>query len=306
MSHFTVIVIGDKAEEQLEPYSEFECTGEENKYVQTIDTTDEYLKEYKEDNDYKDKSFEYFLDEYYELPKVTDLADLDIENEHKYGYYTVIDGVTKSYRRTNPNKKWDWYQLGGRWTGFFDLKKGSKGLTGETGLFGKPAAVGTTDSALKKDIDFEKMKSDAALKADEDYDYFSSLMQGLEFPKTWPECIADFTVDGKPDYDAARTLYNSQPAVIKIQSDEQYRSWFGSCVFDVFGQDKQSYINKCANGSFSPYAVVKDGQWYSKGDMGWWGMSSNEISQEEWNQKVAEMINALDDDVLISLYDCHI
>jgi len=40
--------------------------------------------------------------------------------------------------------------------------------------------------------------------------------------------------------------------------------------------------------------------------MGWWGMSSNEISQEEWNQKVAEMINALDDDVLISLYDCHI
>ncbi len=29
MSHFTVLVVGDNVEEQLAPFHEFECTGEE-------------------------------------------------------------------------------------------------------------------------------------------------------------------------------------------------------------------------------------------------------------------------------------
>jgi hypothetical protein len=37
MSHFTVMVIGDNVDEQMAPYHEFECTGDDNEYVQ--DTT---------------------------------------------------------------------------------------------------------------------------------------------------------------------------------------------------------------------------------------------------------------------------
>ena len=55
-----------------------------------------------------------------------------------------------------------------------------------------------------------------------------------------------------------------------------------------------------------PYAVVKDGKWYQKGKMGWWGMSSNEMSQDKWNQKFWEMINSLDPETQLSLIDCHI
>jgi hypothetical protein len=48
------------------------------------------------------------------------------------------------YDNTNPNGKWDWYSLGGRWSDFFKIKNK------ETCL----------DCALKKDIDFEGMKAE--------------------------------------------------------------------------------------------------------------------------------------------------
>lgn len=50
----------------------------------------------------------------------------DLEGEHKYGYVLVdraTDAVLKVIRRTNPNSKWDWYQMGGRWSGYFKLKE---------------------------------------------------------------------------------------------------------------------------------------------------------------------------------------
>ena len=49
--------------------------------------------------------------------------------------------------------KWDWYQLGGRWTGYFSLKPGTKGVTGAPGLMTAPATGGRVDQARKKDID---------------------------------------------------------------------------------------------------------------------------------------------------------
>ena len=46
MSHFSVIVIGNDPEKQLAPYHEFECTGEDDEYVQTIDDTEKVREHY--------------------------------------------------------------------------------------------------------------------------------------------------------------------------------------------------------------------------------------------------------------------
>ena len=36
-----------------------------------------------------------------------------------------------------------------------------------------------------------------------------------------------------------------------------------------------------------PFAMVTpDGEWHQKGDMGWWGMTSNEMSEEDWVKEV--------------------
>lgn len=46
MSHFSVLVIGNSVEEQLQPYHEFECTGTDDQYVQDIDITEEKRAEF--------------------------------------------------------------------------------------------------------------------------------------------------------------------------------------------------------------------------------------------------------------------
>ena len=52
--------------------------------------------------------------------------------------------------------------------------------------------------------------------------------------------------------------------------------------------------------------MIKDGKWYQKGDMGWFGMSSNEVSPDEWEATVSKMIADLPEDHEIVVVDCHI
>jgi hypothetical protein len=41
--------------------------------------------------------------------------------------------------------------------------------------------------------------------------------------------------------------------------------------------------------------------------MGWWGVTTKTyFTDEEWTNKVWEMVMALPDNTLISFYDCHI
>jgi hypothetical protein len=97
MSHFTVLVPA-KDEEELEakllPYHEYECTGIEE-YLEFIPADMEELQaRYEEHGNGED--FEAFVEGW----------SGDTKNEN--GVYG---------RMTNPNAKWDWWTIGGRWTG---------------------------------------------------------------------------------------------------------------------------------------------------------------------------------------------
>lgn len=78
----------------------------------------------------------------------------------------------------------------------------------------------------------------------------------------------------------------------------------------VIGEDFQcsetEYAERIAAKAFSPYALVHDDQWYQYGEMGWFGISSDEIPEHEWNKTVNDIIDSLPDDTLISFFDCHI
>jgi hypothetical protein len=45
MSHFVVLVIGEDPTAQLAPFHEFECTGQDDQFVQTLDRTEEVRKD---------------------------------------------------------------------------------------------------------------------------------------------------------------------------------------------------------------------------------------------------------------------
>lgn len=55
---------------------------------------------------------------------------------------------------------------------------------------------------------------------------------------------------------------------------------------------------------YRTYAVVKDGVWMGKGDMGWFGFSANE--KPDWDTENLKLLESLKPDDIVNLIDCHI
>lgn len=57
----------------------------------------------------------------------------------------------------------------------------------------------------------------------------------------------------------------------------------------------------------TPYAfVTPDGEWVEQGEMGWFGIGSNEMDDDKWDAKFREYLKTLDKDILLTQVDCHI
>lgn len=241
----------------------------------------------------------------------------DLDGKHKYGYALVDenDNITKIIHRTNPNRQWDWYELGGRWTGFFKLKtkiyvnefnetviEDDTATVGSPGFMTKRAENGYADQCLKSQIDFEFMEADASLKASNEYEKAMSIVGHLPVNETWL-----YTLNLYPDIKKAREKYGCQPRCKAWNQSKIAQKEFGFYTSaDDFLISKEEYIQNAINSSCSPFALVKNYKWQQKGQMGWFGMSTEEMTQNEWNAKVHEIIAALPDDTMLSLYDCHI
>ena len=94
---------------------------------------------------------------HYEV-SVDNLEKLVTYMEDWSGYEGGIENGKLYYMTTyNPESKWDWWTLGGRWSGLLKLKKDKEGITGESGSGGNPTGI---DAAYAKDIDWkhEEMK----------------------------------------------------------------------------------------------------------------------------------------------------
>jgi hypothetical protein len=184
-------------------------------------------KEFPFSEKYKD--FETFMDKWagYKKDKKTG----------RYGYWE------------NPNKKWDWYVLGGRWSGMLINKNGEH-----------------SDQEIKKDIDLEKMLNNSRDRAYKSYEEFL-----------------------KEENKSAYFIYG-----VKNKGDKD----------NFIPETLEEYVAR--NTNFSTFAVVKDGKWYEKGEMGWWACVSNEKGEDEWEAQFVKLLDETPDDTLISIFDCHI
>lgn len=307
MSHFTVLVIGAEPEKQLQPFHEFECTGTNDQYVQEIDRTEEARTEYAERED-KSEGLAAFIEGWYGHEVVPFGEKPDLEGRHQFGYVLVNEAgeVEKVVRRTNPNKQWDWYVLGGRWSGMFRLKPGAtSGVVGSPGLFTAEAPAGYADAALKGEIDFEAMRIEAEGKAAEDYDAIRSIIEPhLATPVVpWPELRAKYLGDSPElpgGIQAARDTYHAQPAVAALSKAHPFKD------IEVYLGDRATFIRHAGIQSGMTFAVVKDGQWYERGSMGWFGFVADEKDRGAWIEEFGKLVDSLPDDTLLSVYDCHI
>jgi len=53
-----------------------------------------------------------------------------------------------------------------------------------------------------------------------------------------------------------------------------------------------------------PFCLVVDGEWFERGEMGWWGITSNE--KDDWNEIFHDILSKLPDDSEVTLVDFHI
>ena len=213
MSHFTVLVVGKDFEGSLAPYQENngDCPEKYLEFMVEVPkiTVKQYIKDKLLSMSSADRA------KYVHLSQkkfMSTYAGFRANEKGDYGYFG------------NPDSRWDWYRMGGRWRGFFKLKPGKTGTIGERSSYEKKDEriwPGGVDQARKGDIDFTGMY------------------------KAKPKDVATF-------------------------------------------------------------AVLMDGEWYQKGDMGWWGIVSKGKTDDVWQKEFKKLLDVISDDELLTLVDCHI
>lgn len=283
MSHFIVMVIGDDPELQLAPFDENESVDE-----YCVGEVSSEQKELMMES-YEGKDFD---------------ACYKANGEDWNGNrWRKENGVWYEYSTYNPNSKWDWYQLGGRWSGrHIRLKENAtSGVKGSPGIGNN---IPGWDAALKGDIDFDALHSEVSKEARATYREIAEKCGG-SIPRleiSWAEIIDENGKYSSLSIKEMRSIYHSQKAV-QIWTEATKGYWLN---IDDFQCSEDEYVQHMIDGAFVPYAVVKDGEWLEKGQMGWWGISSNEQPECDWNKTVNEIVASLPNDTLISFYDCHI
>ncbi len=283
MSHFSAMVVGD-IDHNLAPFHEFECTGNDDEFIETIDETEEARGEYesyKDDPSYP--NFTAFVEQYYGRQKVKFGEEPDLEDDHKYGYFTVDEAgeVVGVFNRTNPDRKWDYYTVGGRWSGF---------------LLGKD---GNQHNSLKKsEIDIDGMRDQAGKHAADEYDEAMAGVEGV-----W-KSFKEICQEVSNDYEKAREQYHSQPQIVKIAENLGREGLFFNK--DAFLAGRDAYIQASRDRAISTLAIVHERNWVERGSMGWFGVVSDETDIDAWNERTAKFIDELPDDSLITIVDCHI
>jgi len=266
MSHFTVLVVGGKdIDNQLAPFQENNMGDCPQAYLEF--QVEHYKKDFKGEVARLLSEMKKNVKEQITSLKKEDLAIYSkLAKAKKYSEFLKKNGGYASDSNgnlgylSNPNSKWDWWVMGGRWSGFFKMKKGKKGVLGEPGV-GNNTPQYDCDQAEKGDIDFKFMENDPK--------EIENLM------KHW-----ETTLSGKSFY-----------------KPEYYKIRYG---------DIDNYL--CIETKFSTHAVLRNGEWFENGAIGWFGTTGAKPEEENrWSLEFFDrFIKDLPNDTLLTIVDYHI
>ncbi len=249
MSHFTVAVLSyspEDVESLLAPFCESTDNPEYLEFVTTEEPMAAIRAMYENEGGMPDETLEQFVSRYYG--------------------YTYNEELDECGYICNPNAKWDWWMIGGRWEGLLPLRPNCEGYLSENR---KKVSQGGCDQALLSDIDLTPDQ--------EAYD------KALRF---WQVHVEGDSIRDDENPDDFRALYRK----------EYYLDQFG---------DKQTYATECASFS-PWALVTPDGEWIQKGEMGWFGVGDSTCaSRKAYNAQLEAELKA-HPDLWITLVDCHI
>jgi hypothetical protein len=298
MSHFSVLVVGNDIEKALAPYDENLEMPRRRTGEVTMEDKIRFVGYYTDMDDE-----EVIKNKMEENPKF--FEELYLEHGDSWNgreWEKASDGTTwHEYSTYNPDSKWDWYQVGGRWAGKLLIKDefvGNHEVSSPSLLFEDRTKLEImadskrADSALVKEVDWDLMSKKVKDHREATYNKF---VEAIENP------VKRETIHPYFDY-GVRSVEVSPEEFEKNKDNPTYfENKDGNVSFRY--QTREEYVG---TGKFSTYALLMDGQWYQKGEMGWFGMSKNEMDEEEWDETFQDKIKSLDPETRITVVDCHI
>jgi len=291
MSHFTVLVVGEDIEGQMERFYE---QGEPDDYFMEFQAEYNSTEEAKADMEsHNTKTMLIPETERQSWEVVYDTVEEYLQDHHgftssnkdgAYGYYS------------NPEAKWDWWVTGGRWSGFLKSKPGAE--------YGEKRC----DSLEVGDLDIKGLEEIEKRKAEREYYLLRKVTKGIIAPKGWDEFRKDFE-----DIKEAREKFRADPfikAYNEATAKEEYSDlpsfWYSDVVthFKIGNGGEEAYIKEQVEACFTTFALLHEDEWHEQGHMGWFGMSDDH--KGNWNSKFRDIIRSLDPEELITVVDCHI
>lgn len=284
MSHACLLVVTDNypSEEELapmlQPWHEFESTGDDDEYVVNIDITEDAKQAFTKDKKDASQSFVDFLDYYYSY------HEKDTCERCKYGYYTLGDDgeVMKVVRRTNPDSKWDWYIIGGRYSGKFEL-----GYDPEK----DPANIETCDLCGGTGI-----RNDSVVQ-NKECNGCHGEGRRVKWPTLWVN-KGNIVRWGALDMEAMLT--NNRNELAKVwdkYSISPMREYFLDGA-----KTKEEFVATAV--PVSCFAILKDGHWCERGQLGWWGSVAD--AKEDWPEQFGTILATIRPDQYVTVIDYHI
>lgn len=196
--------------------------------------------------------------------------------------YTDEDGNT--YMR-NPNAKWDWWTVGGRWDGELMTTEGKM-----------------VNSARKGDLAIGVMRATALAEAEAQWEQMDIACRDLPVATTWDE----LRVEHNDDWSKMREIFHAQPRVRAMKSVSEWRA--GDLMEDYqAGRDLYIERETLVRPAFIGFGAVGPEGWIERGRMGWFAASDDTTeSSIVYGRTLNALIDALPDDAWITMLDCHI
>lgn len=251
------------------------------------------------------------------LPDPVAWADIVKLHNERYGtgesdsLHLSEDGRAYTVSTYSKNSKWDWYQIGGRWTGYFCSRPeytGHPGLiAGEPGTMTKPNFNrAKCDGGPKYMLDFDATRKMAEAEELGRHVEFCKLVEGLPEAVPWSAFVERHKADedGYP-IEQARADYRAQPRVLAMRgTDFQY--W--NDPFERFQRPREEVLARAAAQAVPGFATLTlEGEWKEPGQMGWFGMSTDTPeTQDAYCAWANEYVESLGEDIVLVLVDVHI
>lgn len=254
-----------------------------------------------------------------------------------------VDEETGESWWSNPEAKWDWWSVGGRWRGYFIPLVDADPVAlvfGTSGAFDNVAktyvdehgrAVARPDGGPLALLDLPRMRLERRNAALADWDAYARVTAGTSEPLPWSAFYDRFEAsrraleilreagddvqDPSPyTIQDARRDYAAQPRVRAIRESAEFSfdKWGISDPVSYFeGVSRETYGRRAADRAVPGYATVTlDGEWHAPGEMGWFGLSDDDATSFElYARTVNDLLDAYvrdDANVGIVALDCHI